>query len=473
MSGPASTTATRPRPPFWDAKELLIEYASWAYVKDTLTLTAIDPCKFASFEPGRLLEVDDGAPLYTGPDLHVALEAGAMSHYREKSMQEFYNTHFKDNPQGIPAQSFQNGVAELLDKELAKLGYPKDMFENHLSKARALAIHRSKDGIIPFDSMEFQEESLEDRAKHEFDVLLVTLRGGFPGNIDTQRLYFDFITEYHTFLAVLQDASQLSVIPPVDFNKITKIASPTGDFDDEAGQSQQSALELIIPSPANLLTMGSGSSFRQSPKEENTDRGYTVAHGPWLYRVVRNLEIISGRGKNGIDAWDREIGKDKSSYLAMIDLVKTARRKNPGETITVLIKHSLDEEVCTQWRNHLADEAAEDQRSRENLRAKGLDEEIGDPFMEFWSNRKADENAIIMKNSIAATHAEHVFQTLQEERVRSAREHGGRYSPDYVQQAITGDVSTLREKLEVEKRDVIKKREDEVAFEKSLRGLWA
>ncbi|PBP27071.1 hypothetical protein BUE80_DR001991 [Diplocarpon rosae] len=467
MSGPA----TRPRPPFWEAKELLIEYASQVYINDTLTLTAIDPRKLASFDPDQLFEVDDGAPLYTGPDLHVTLEAGAMSHYREKSMQEFYNTHFKNIPQGLLAQSFQDGVADLLEKELAKLGYQKDLFEDHLSKARALAIHRSKDGLIPFDSMEFQEESLEDRAKHEFDVLLVTLRGGFPGNIDTQRLYFDFSTEYHTFLAELQDASQLSVIPSVDV-KLTKTTSSSVEFDDEVGPNQQNALGIIHPSPTNPLAVGSGSSLRQSLKEKITDRGFTVAHGPWLYRVVRNLEVISVRQKNGVDDWNREIGKDRSSYLTMVDLVKAARRKTPDENITVLIKHSLDEEACTRWRKYLADEAAEDQRSRDDLRANGLDEEIGEPFMASWWKRKADENAIITENGIAAAHAEHVFQALQEERIRSTQEHSGRYSPDYVQQAITGDVSTLREKLERAKTDAIKKRKDEVVFEKSLRGLW-
>ncbi|PBP22911.1 hypothetical protein BUE80_DR006184 [Diplocarpon rosae] len=463
--------ATRPRPPFWEAKELLIEYASQAYINDTLTLTAIDPRKLASFDPEQLFEVDDGAPLYTGPDLHVALEAGAMSHYREKSMQEFYDTHFKRIPQGILAQSFQGGVADLLEKELAELGYQKDLFEGHLSKARALAIHRSKDGLIPFESTEFQEESLEDRDKHEFDVLLVTLRGGFPGNIATQRLYFDFSTEYHTFLAELQDASQMSVIPPVDV-KLTETTSPSVESHDEVDQNHQNALEIILPSPTNSLATGSGSSLLQSFKGKNTDRGYTVAHGPWLYRVVRNLEVISVRQKNGINDWNREIGKDRSSFLTMIDLVKAARRKTPDENITVLIKHSQDEEACTQWRNYLADEAVEDQRSRDDLRANGLDEEIGEPFMASWSKRKADENATITKNGIAAAHAEHVFRALQEERIRSAQDHSGRYSPDYVQQAIAGDVSTLREKLERAKTDAIKKREDEVVFEKSLRGLW-
>ena len=65
------------------------------------------------------------------------------------------------------------------------------------------------------------QDAFASQDHFDFTVLLTTLRGGYAGTTQTQRLYFNFpkkndtLSSYADFLALLQDASQLSVIPPL------------------------------------------------------------------------------------------------------------------------------------------------------------------------------------------------------------------------------------------------------------------
>lgn len=162
-------------------------------------------------------------------------------------------------------------------------------------------------------------------------VLVITLRNGHPQNREAHKLYFDYSTQYHHFLEALQTTTQNSVIPPVD------VAALNRAIDDDSSVSLPNALGISSSTPPASFNSPSISDTRSLRPHDIS--GYVLEDGPWLYRVVIDRKVVSGQTVNGVAVKDREI-KDKSTYSAMLEVIKTAKAGMAAdERLTVLIKH--------------------------------------------------------------------------------------------------------------------------------------
>lgn len=160
------------------------------------------------------------------------------------------------------------------------------------------------------------------RDKYDFEVLLTTLRGGYAGTTQEQRLYFNYpgsrddSSSYRDFLARLQEATQLSIIPPLEPGEPYRTSSGFMDdtsalhgFDDDTG-TPANALGIMLHTPPD--------SFTTAPAPINPRRdvkGYTVNDGPWIYTSVLNGQK-SMIGKLGPE--EHKKLSDKDSYDNMI-----------------------------------------------------------------------------------------------------------------------------------------------------------
>jgi len=174
------------------------------------------------------------------------------------------------------------------------------------------------------------------------------LRGGDGRNIYNINLYFTYDTPFHHFLRVLQEATQLSVIPPLEepqfsFSfeeeinnersskqipleaEISEISTPSTlvAIDSPKQMSREDRNNSPFPSPIQKLYTQSNKakSFQDieiahKPKQEislcdipPSSRGYTLYHGPWHVRIPTNprttLDISS-----------------KADYLGLLDRLK-------------------------------------------------------------------------------------------------------------------------------------------------------
>jgi len=160
---------------------------------------------------------------------------------------------------------------------------------------------------------------VEDGTLKTFKVTLKTLIDGHGGLPQESNLYFDYGTSFPFFLTMLRDATKLSTIPPVDFYEESAIQRETS-FD--AGSDTASQLSNTY-SP-------SGPNPQPKPRNSNA-RGYTLADGPWLFRI--SCESI------------REVGsaytalKDDRSFFKLMDDFKDLTRKNKSMRYTVLLIH--------------------------------------------------------------------------------------------------------------------------------------
>lgn len=186
----------------------------------------------------------------------------------------------------------------------------------------------SPDAHDPFNSL---------RDKYDFIVVLTTLRGGYAGTTQKQRLYFNFpetrddSTSYFTFLARLQEATQLSVIPPLEPGEPYRPSLGPADetetrhnHDEDTG-SPVNALGIMLPTPPDSFTTASAPL---QPKRD--EEGYTVKDGAWIYTSKLYQRVVEG--KLGLEK-DKKV-TDKSSYDNMLLVLKsqkvTALNKEKG-----------------------------------------------------------------------------------------------------------------------------------------------
>lgn len=175
--------------------------------------------------------------------------------------------------------------------------------------------------------------------RYKFIANLMMLRGGDGRNICNTNLYFTYDTPFHHFLRVLQEATQLSVIPPLEepqfsFSSeeennnersskevpleadISEISSPSTlvAIDSPKQMSRENRNSSPSPPPVQKLYIQSNKtkSFQDikiahNPKQETSlrdippsSRGYTLYHGPWHVRIPTKprttLDISSETG---------------------------------------------------------------------------------------------------------------------------------------------------------------------------------
>jgi hypothetical protein len=180
-------------------------------------------------------------------------------------------------------------------------------------------------------------------------VTLKTLIGGYADLSQKTSLYFNYGTSFEVFLLMLRDATQRSVIPPIDFSE-TSAARCESSMDrapDSASQTSTSQLGRQQSGSgreskqANERSYGPNNSSYASSSQGDTkphnqprciyDRGYTLADGPWLYRFKREPPRDEVRAYVEV--------KDDLSYRKMVDNFKETIRKDPKYEYTISVIH--------------------------------------------------------------------------------------------------------------------------------------
>jgi hypothetical protein len=162
-----------------------------------------------------------------------------------------------------------------------------------------------------------------------FKVYLHTLVGGHGDNFVVTKLFFSYTTPFVYFLAILRDATQLCVIPPIDlYAKYTnrRAYSPEPFSNSPSRRNSQFNVDLSRRGSPARMWQDSHTGRPRSPGA----RGYTLNDGPWIYRIA-----VRGSGQKGANL---ELNDDRS-YSMMIDTLKTGNTKVSGNEHVVILMH--------------------------------------------------------------------------------------------------------------------------------------
>jgi hypothetical protein len=191
-------------------------------------------------------------------------------------------------------------------------------------QAAALAEHR----MMKSSKYLFKPKSKESKFS-VFKIYLHTLVGGHGDNFVVTKLFFNYTTPFIYFLAILRDATQLCVIPPVDlYAKYAnrRAYSPEPFSDSPSRRNSQFNVDLSRRgSPAGM----SQDSHTARPRSPGA-RGYTLNDGPWICRIA-----VRGSGQQGANLELR----DDRSYQTMIDKVKTGNKEVSENEHVVILMH--------------------------------------------------------------------------------------------------------------------------------------
>jgi hypothetical protein len=224
----------------------------------------------------------------------------------------------------------------------------------------------------------------DNESKYDFAVSLVMLSEGNGRHHSSTRLYFSFTTPFHSFLRLLEDATQLCVIPQTKDEKrlinetdqeisasnpgpdIPEFSTASGEGEDAGGLELQR-----VPSSSTLSNMTISACLDdQSSSDESAtlysptdpslepqkvtvhkirrdarpshvravpdmrsagDRGYSLYHGPWSYYIVNERNPSSGR------VWKPLA--DSDDYAKMLQTIERLVAMHPKDTISATVMH--------------------------------------------------------------------------------------------------------------------------------------
>ncbi|KAL2064254.1 hypothetical protein VTL71DRAFT_4748 [Oculimacula yallundae] len=465
----------------FEIKELLIESAMRSNLNQSMAthLKDEDLQRAISFEPQDLETTDYGAPYYTGVDLYTALQIQGYDLARLQYLNAI-GTKLSGNPK------VQEQIRDMLDVELKqrheeKLCEAKSVHQKvpHIrpiansgliyNKFVTIASARIKAAMLAPDP---RDPIGQKRESFDFVVSLTTLRGGYAGTTQRQRLFFSFPENYHDsksyidFLAQLQDATQLCTIPPLEPGEPYRASSgSTGrflegyDYDEDNG-IPVNALGIMPPTPPDSFTT------TPAPLRPKRDvRGYTLDDGPWIYTSKLGFKVL--KGKSGAEEGKKLI--DKRSYDNMIQMLRSPttiflkdrkekiQTPKPG-TLVVDIIHSMDLAAINRHNSELIAVKSEETQFRRDHRAAGFtSEDIGEPYGAFLKRQIADE-----KEKASRAHHYDKQKARTEEKVRvmaedMRKQFFGRYSPGFAQKPFELEVESRKELLMKELEGVMKR----------------
>ena len=178
---------------------------------------------------------------------------------------------------------------------------------------------------------------------NEYQVLLCTLISG-SGNCDrSTKLFFDYRSSFPTFLASLREATQHSKIPPKDLSAEIAFwsAIDAGDLNPDTGSSFTSSTTMANSSDQSETTPGQTISFRSNPEMTESDdvpsptmpkshydegHGYTLGHGPWSYRFVKDKQVQT----------DWKDIHDEKGYVEMLKELKEGEAKKAVDHLLLM-----------------------------------------------------------------------------------------------------------------------------------------
>jgi hypothetical protein len=160
-----------------------------------------------------------------------------------------------------------------------------------------------------------------------FKVYLHTLVGGHGDNFVVTKLFFNYREPFVSFLSALRDATQLSVIPPVDpDSKYHQAYSPDPYTNLPSQRNNQFSIDLSRRgSPAGIPQ-----DYHTSRARSPGARGYTLNDGSWIYRIA-----VRGSGQQGPNL---ELTDDRS-YRAMVETLRTGNKGVSENEHVVILMH--------------------------------------------------------------------------------------------------------------------------------------
>jgi hypothetical protein len=191
-------------------------------------------------------------------------------------------------------------------------------------QATTVAQHR----MMKSSNYLFKPKSKENKFS-VFKIYLHTLVGGHGDNFVVTKLFFNYTTPFVYFLAILRDATQLCIIPPIDLyakydNR--RAYSPEPFSNSPSRRNSQFNVNLSRRGSPASISRESHTSRLRSPGA----RGYTLNDGPWIYRIA-----VRGSGHQGPNL---ELSDDRS-YSMMIDTLKTGNREVSENEHVVILMH--------------------------------------------------------------------------------------------------------------------------------------
>ncbi|KAG4441399.1 hypothetical protein IFR05_003086 [Cadophora sp. M221] len=455
MAESEKADAETPKHTAFEMKELLIESAMRTGPNQAMTFNLKDDdlLRAASFDPHELEAVYTGAPLYTGPDLHTALENQTYEAERNVFLSTIGDLLGPD-------KICHHEIKGMLDEELRQRGHMQFLAADVtiqrkfliVASARIKAAMLSPDVHDPFNS---------PQDKYDFIVVLTTLRGGYAGTTQKQRLYFNFpetrddYTSYTTFLAQLQEATQLSMIPPLEPGEpYSTLSGPTDGAktpsnNDEDTSSPVNALGIMLPTPPDSFTTASAPLL---PKRD--EKGYTVKDGAWIYTSKLCQRVMEG--KLGQEK-DKKI-TDKTSYDNMLLVLKSQRLTTlnevnqrvtvmpPQGALVVEITHSMDAAAIKVWAKVQEAEAEEEKRFCRELKAQGFtDEDIGEPFGAYLKREIATEKEEASRGHYVQQQTDNMKKKVKQKEAIVRAKYFSRYSPDFAQGSFNAEMAEHKE----------------------------
>ncbi|KUJ19375.1 uncharacterized protein LY89DRAFT_489373 [Mollisia scopiformis] len=271
---------------------------------------------------------------------------------------------------------------KLLDEEIESLGL-SDSLHNSAFKEKAFAVAKARLSAKHFGTKNLTLKSIK---RFDYQVALGVLRGGHGGHYEILDLYFDFKNKFWFFLEILQETTQFSMIPPINLEEQQDDGE---EVDFSSSTTSQDSVPSSISSSGSLTstrtmsesTLRSRSSLNSTPQPDQDTgavkrRGYTLEHGPWLYRISEQGR--SARAKRG--AWHNITSL--ASYNKMIIQFQEHSHSHEGKPPIVSIIHYLDKVAVAQWSRIRANEERAEREFLKLIKESGFDDEdIGEPFM--------------------------------------------------------------------------------------------
>ncbi|CZT48769.1 uncharacterized protein RSE6_09516 [Rhynchosporium secalis] len=467
----------------WDIKELLIESAMRGHFDPAMTrqLKDEDLLRAVSLDPKELEGTNYGEPLYIGDDLYTALRKQDYSIARRAYLHNIGNKLEEDS-------KVHNQISDMLDVELKQrvpqkhLDRPRSILgkvapanqlimqvqQANTHKFTLVAAARVKAAMLAEDL--YNPIDLP-RNLIDFVVHLTSLRGGHAGTTQIQRLCFRFpdnpydSSSYISFLAQLQEATQLSTITPLEPGEPYRTTLKNESYDDhgfnEDTGTPSNALGIMLPTPPDSFTT------TPAPLQPKRDvKGYTINDGPWVYTSKRHWKVLTG--KTGEEK-DRKI-TDKNSYNNMIQILKAqttivVSKEGKKEvvkpvigTLFVEIMHTLDAAALKRWTEEKESDAEEEKGFRASLLSQGFSQDdIGEPYHAYIKRSIASE-----KEKASREHYTEKLKETANERITTMtedmrKEFFGRYSPAFAQAPFEAEVEGQKERMLRQLEEAIKK----------------
>ncbi|KAF4628969.1 hypothetical protein G7Y89_g9184 [Cudoniella acicularis] len=369
----------------------------------------------AKLDVGVMESMGLNGPVFTNSDLDEALSGALAAHERylklNSAILRLYEPEFQD---------FMNEIEQLVDAEIANFGQGVSNTDLH-SKVALISRIRAEKEIAPFSRTDFTSRKRDKPDRHyEFRAHLTTLRGGHP---QEPRLIFrgsqasldeeGIAAKTFESASVEEEPSPGTAYNDTSSDSTFRDTSPQQDISPqtspEATSPQEPSNQPIIPeapTPQSTTSFYTATYSQTATNSENvidsqtstgtesltstqsnsalkwqgssdppntgsaaskgqlSERGYTLEHGPWTYRIGG----INKAGRADAFSFPNTFLSTVKDYEQMIKFLAEKNRQDLEYEYCVAVMHSQDIAAQHKWGKQykqLQDEDKENQKQWE------------------------------------------------------------------------------------------------------------